>query len=113
MLSRRPVQRGIICALCLAMSVALSCGGAAIRDDHVTTNDLGPVVNRHSQEIMQIPGVTGVAVGALEDGTPCILILVVEDSDEVRSRLPTTLEGHPVKVLETGRIEPLEEDSSS
>ena len=96
----------------LAVSLVLSCGGTTTRDGKVTIDDLGPVVERNAQDLMQIPGVTGVAVGALDDGTPCILVLVLKDTEEVRSRLPRAIEGHPVQILETGLIEPLAEDSA-
>jgi hypothetical protein len=65
------------------------------------------VMNEHGDEMMAVPGVAGVAVGALEDGTPCILVLVTERSAALRGKIPATLEGHPVKVVVSGKIRPM------
>lgn len=69
--------------------------------------EIDAVMNDHAGELMAVPGVTGVAVGALDDGTPCILVLVAETADALRRRVPGTLEGHPVKIVASGRIEPM------
>lgn len=96
-----------------AMALALSCKENNTQGGKMTVDDLGPVVERHAEELMRRPGVTGVAVGALDDGTPCILVLVLEDTEQIRSGLPKTVEGHPVKIMVSGTIEPLSTDSSS
>ena len=69
------------------------------------------VMEAHTEELMALPGVVGVAIGLLEDETtPCIKVLIVERNSELDAALPTTLEGHPVVVEETGVIRPLDED---
>jgi len=100
-----------ICLLIVGILV-LGCRETNEGASTLTVDDLGPVVERHSKELMSLPGVTGVAAGALADGTPCILILVLEDTREVRSRLPAEVEGHPVQIMVTGEIEPFTPDSS-
>lgn len=97
----------------LAAVIALSCKDTKEGGNKTTVDELGPVVERHSEHLMGLPGVTAVAVGALDDGTPCILVLIVEDTQEIRAGLPATLEGHPVKVEVSGVIRPLDADSSS
>lgn len=72
------------------------------------TRDITAVMNDHVNELMAIPGVTGVAVGALDDGTPCILVLVLKKSDETESKVPKVIEGHPVKLFESGEIRPMD-----
>lgn len=96
----------------LAMTLALSCKEDNTQGGKLTVDDLGPVMERHAEELMKLPGVTGVAVGALDDGTPCILVLVLEDTEQIRSGVPKTVEGHTVKILVSGTIEPLSTDSS-
>ena len=67
------------------------------------------VLEIHSAELMAIPGVAGVAIGLAGDGrTPCLQVLVVERTKELESLLPETIEGHPVVLVESGRIRPLD-----
>lgn len=70
----------------------------------VSERDISSVMNDHVARLMTIAGVTGVGLGELEDKTPCILILVIEKTEELRQMIPETLEGHPVSLLETGEI---------
>lgn len=70
----------------------------------MTERDISSVMNDHVARLMTIAGVTGVGLGELEDKTPCILILVIEKTEELRQMIPETLEGHPVSLLETGEI---------
>lgn len=85
------------------------------RDDPRMTADsprmaeLARIVASHAEALMAIPGVTGVAVGLLPDGeTPCLQILVTRQTDELEALLPRTVEGHPVVIVESGEIRPLE-----
>ena len=60
-------------------------------------------IERHSEELLDIPGVVGVAEG-ISDGRPVIQILVARRTPELMSQLPRTLEDHPVVVIESGEI---------
>jgi hypothetical protein len=60
-------------------------------------------IARHSAELLEIPGVVGVAEGAA-NGQPVVQILVVRRSPALVARLPQTLDGHPVVIVETGEI---------
>lgn len=66
------------------------------------------VMNRYADSLMAISGVTGVSVGADEDGLPLIMILIREESAELRALLPDSLEGYPVQVNVSGEIRPLQ-----
>ena len=71
---------------------------------------INSVLERHADELMATPGVVGVATGLLDDWkTPCLQILVTERTPELESTLPRNLEGHPVMIVETGVIRPLDE----
>lgn len=76
----------------------------------VSERDISLVMNDHVARLMGLEGVTGVGLGQTEEKTPCILILVIEESDEIKSKIPTTLEGHPVRLLESGEIKPMKSD---
>lgn len=69
--------------------------------------DINVVMTEHTAELMAIPGVTGVAIGELDDGTPCILVLIEEETNEVVQKIPKILEKHPVKILVSGKIVPM------
>jgi hypothetical protein len=68
---------------------------------------IAEVIKDNSQKIMSIEGVVGLYEGKLEDGTPCIKIMVIESSSEIKDQIPATLEGYPVVIEVTGKIEPL------
>lgn len=61
------------------------------------------VFNRHQDQLMGVPGVTGVGIGE-KDGKPAIIVMVRELTQDVRSRLPQVIEGHPVVVEQSGEI---------
>lgn len=101
--------------LCLCMALllvivagAISCGTQKESKDEMPTRDINAVMTDHTTELIAIPGVTGVAIGELEDHTPCILVLVEEESDEIKKAVPKKLEGHPVQLLVTGKIVPMD-----
>lgn len=59
---------------------------------------------------MSIPGVIGVGEGALDDGTPCLLVLVVESNPDIQKSIPADIGGVPVKIEVTGEIKGMSED---
>jgi hypothetical protein len=61
------------------------------------------VLATHTDRLMAIPGVVGVGQGRLGD-RPSVQLLVERDTPALRARLPDSLEGYPVQVVETGRI---------
>ena len=71
--------------------------------------DINEVLSTHDDALMTIPGVVGVYVGLLDnDETPCIKIMVAEKTPELEEKLPKSLDGHPVVVVESGVIRPLD-----
>ncbi len=69
--------------------------------------DIKAVMEAHVEDLMAIPGVVGVAIGELDNGTPCIKVMVIELTDELDRKIPKTLEGHPVLVVESGEFKPM------
>lgn len=61
------------------------------------------VQRAHTDSLMRLPGVVGTAIG-LCDGTPCIKVLVVRATPELRRAIPDSLEGYRVELDETGVI---------
>ncbi|HWO58400.1 MAG TPA: hypothetical protein VNN55_12660 [bacterium] len=102
----RIARRAAILPICLLM--LSTCQETRRAEVTVPQRDIQTVQEAHVAELMAIPGVTGVALGKLEDGTPCIQVLVEEETEELKKRIPTTLEGHPVRIVESGLIKPLD-----
>ncbi len=71
--------------------------------------DINAVMADHTKDLMAISGVTGVAIGETEDKTPCILVLIENDSKEIDQKIPQVLEGHPVRLLVSGKIVPMKD----
>ena len=74
----------------------------------VPDRDIKTVMEAHVNDLMAVPGVTAVAIGELEDGTPCIKVYVEKSTDEIKRQIPEQLEGHPVVVEVSGEIRPME-----
>ncbi len=65
------------------------------------------VQEEHTAEWMAIPGVIGTAIGQCE-GKPCILILTASNTEQVRRKIPATVEGYPVVVQYSGEVRALD-----
>jgi len=74
----------------------------------VPEKSIEEVLDKYTDELMAIPGVVGVAQGLLND-KPCITVLVIKETSELRKKIPKFLEGYPVIIEETGEIRALEE----
>jgi hypothetical protein len=72
----------------------------------MATRPIEAVLEEHTPRLMALAGVAGTYRGLREDGTPCIKVMVEELTPELRAEIPDTLEGHPVVVVETGRLGP-------
>ncbi len=59
------------------------------------------VQEEHTDEWMAIPGVEGTAIG-LYEGKPCIKIFSSKKAENLRAMIPSTVEGYPVIIEETG-----------
>lgn len=70
--------------------------------------DINAVLADHDQKLIALKGVTGVYVGLLEDGrTPCLRVMLVRDTPELRKAIPASIEGYRVVVEISGEIRPL------
>jgi hypothetical protein len=72
---------------------------------HVTTSSITDVLSRHTPKLMSIPGVVGTAQGE-EDGRPCIVVYVKEETDSLVIAIPSSLEGFSVRIQAVGEITP-------
>lgn len=109
---KSPRRVAAVLSILLAVSAAASqgCKRPGEKEGSVpamSTEDAIRVMDAHVDELMAIPGVAGVAVGALGDGKPCIRVYVVRETDEHRERIPKELEGIPVVIEVSGEIRPM------
>ena len=82
-------------------------GPASEATEHpMPTRPIEDVLKDHTPELMAIDGVVGTAEGE-QNGRPCILVFLARDTGELRDRIPSQIEGYPVKVQVTGEITPL------
>ena len=65
------------------------------------------VQQEHTDEWMAIPGVEGTAIG-LYEGKPCIKIFTSSKPQQLQNKIPSTIEGYPVIIEETGEFRALD-----
>jgi hypothetical protein len=109
------ILAGCFCfALLLTSSMIFGCKTQVKEEKdtliNMATRDINEVKEEHTAELMALPGVVGVYVGMQDNDTLCIRVMVVKLTDELRAKIPKTLEGHPVEIEESGEIRPLRED---
>ena len=78
------------------------------QQESMTRKDINAVLKDHDNELLAIPGVVGVYVGLLpDDKTPCLKVMVVKETEDLKRRIPKSIEGYPVLIEESGVIRPL------
>jgi hypothetical protein len=66
--------------------------------------DATAVKRRHEAELLKVPGVIGSGVGLSADGKPVIKVFVKKETSAMHSSIPSSLEGIPVEIEETGPV---------
>jgi len=105
---RLTIMRWLSVILLLVLLIFSACWSGKGTEETVPNRDIKTVMDNHVKDLMAIAGVVGVAIGALDDGTPYIMVLVIEETDEISQKVPVTLEGHPVRVIVSGEIKPMQ-----
>ena len=78
------------------------------QQESMTRKDINTVLRDHDKELLAIPGVVGIYVGLLpDDKTPCLKVMVVKETEDLKGRIPKSIEGYPVLIEESGVIRPL------
>ena len=91
--------------LLLAAACAPSTPGDG--DTSMAHRSIEEVQNAHTDSLMKVPGVVGTMIGAC-DARPCIKVLVVRLTPELRRVIPDSLDGYRVELEETGIVRPQE-----
>lgn len=103
----------IFLCLCIVVSALLfDCEDAKKENMKNDSVDINAVKEAHEKELMSNPGVVGVYIGRLENGTPCIAVMVKKKTPELEKKIPAIIDNCPVRLEETGEIKPLTKDTS-
>jgi len=106
------VRASILVITVVASAGIFGCAEKRVRDSEqvqgMSQKTIEQVQEEHTDEWMAIPGVEGTAIGLFED-KPCITIFASGKAEELRAKIPTTIEGYPVIVEETGIFRALEQ----
>jgi hypothetical protein len=99
-------------ALCSVIVLVVSICHQTMAQDSSSSSgsrrDINAVLAAHDKELLAIPGVVGIYVGTFEDRrTPCLKVMLAQDTPELRRAIPPMLEGYPVLVEVTGEIKAL------
>lgn len=101
------------------VSAAASDGGTTVATDASSTSSTnsalsetsapvvaaGAIKDRHESDLFKIPGVIGTGIGAAnQPGKVAIQVYVDHETPQIDSAVPATVEGVPVKVIETGQF---------
>lgn len=78
------------------------------QQESMTRKDINAVLKDHAKELPAIQGVVGVYVGLLPDHkTPCLKVMVIKETEDLKRRIPKSIDGYPVLIEESGVIRPL------
>jgi hypothetical protein len=92
--------------LVIAIVVTASCTPRPMDQNSETRKPITEVLSAHTVEWMKLPGVIGTGE-TKKDDQPAIMIFVDTLNDELRSKLPTQVDGYSVVIEQSGKIVPL------
>lgn len=72
-----------------------------------TLEMLKEVKRRHSANLRRLPGVCGVDIEQDEAGNAILTVHLDTDDPAAMSRLPSSVEGHPIKYVKSGPFKKL------
>ena len=81
--------------------------GGPEKGESMPERTIEQVQEAHTDEWMAIPGVEGTAIGLCE-GKPCITIFSSSKPQQLKDKIPSTVEGYPVIIEETGAFRALD-----
>ncbi len=88
----------------------VGCSGSDIgeseKGQQMPQKTIEQVQEAHTDEWMAIPGVEGTAIGLFK-GKPCIKVLASVKAEKLRGKIPSSIEGYPVIIEETGAFRSL------
>ncbi len=98
----------------LLLMCAAGCNTAAEKESPVPesestpTRSINEVMNENVDRIMALDEVVMVAIGEMDNGTPCIQVYVKFRSDALAEEIGVEIDGHPVVYLISDEIRPMD-----
>ena len=92
----------------ILVGCSYSCPGGPEKGQTMPERTIEQVQEEHTDAWMAIPGVEGTAIG-LYEGKPCIKIFTSRKPQQLRDKIPSTVEGYRVIIEETGVFRALEQ----
>ena len=81
-------------------AIFVGCG-----DRMTSFDEIVRVQEKYESQLMSLPGVVGVGIGACDDVQPCLKVYVVEMTPELEGQIPEQLEAFTVDIEVTGPFE--------
>jgi len=78
-----------------------------------SVEDLRAVKRKYSAQLLRTPGVCGIDIEVGDSGNAVLKVHLDTQDPNVRSALPTELDGFPVEYVYTGPIRKLTDEASS
>jgi hypothetical protein len=107
-LPNNPALVHIIIAVGVLSGCSRDNAGYLGKGSPVNEKTIEQVLEERTDQWMAIPGVEGTAIGLFEDN-PCIMILSSVASEQLRGKIPETLNGYNIVIQETGTFRAMEE----
>jgi len=99
---------GAVSAGCIPAGCSSIGPGDSEKGQSMAERTIEQVLKEKTNEWMTIPGVEGTAIGLFE-GKPCITIFASLKEQQLRAEIPSTIEGYPVIIEETGVFRALDQ----
>ena len=77
------------------------------KSDELNPSDIDTTLYRLAEEVMPVEGVEGIYQGITENGTSCIVIMISNDDELLRERLPVERDGIPIEIEISGTLNAL------
>jgi Na+-transporting methylmalonyl-CoA/oxaloacetate decarboxylase gamma subunit len=111
---RGPVSLFLVLLILVLLIFAAGCDTAAEKEKPVPESNSTPersineVMNENVDRIMALDEVVMVAIGEMDNGTPCIQVYVKYKSDALAEQIGVEIDGHPVVYIISDEIRPMD-----
>lgn len=111
---RGPVYLFPVLFILVLLISAAGCNTAAEKEKPVPdsestpTRSINEVMNENVDRIMALDEVVMVAIGEMDNGTPCIQVYVKYKSDALAEEIGVEIDGHPVVYIISDEIRPMD-----
>jgi Na+-transporting methylmalonyl-CoA/oxaloacetate decarboxylase gamma subunit len=111
---RGPVSLFLVLLILVLLIFAAGCDTVAEKEMPVPESKPTPersineVMNENVDRIMALDEVVMVAIGEMDNGTPCIQVYVKYKSDALAEQIGVEIDGHPVVYIISDEIRPMD-----